>query len=142
MSASPIVPLGIDITKASFDVALLSDAKRAKRAKFDNTAAGFEQLIEWLQSHNIEQIHACMEATNIYGHGLARHLHHQGHAVSIVNPSRIKGYGKSQLSRTKNDAADAGLIARFCRDLKPSLWHPAPAEVDKLQALTRRLGRC
>jgi transposase len=140
MSASSIaVPFGIDISKASFDVALLRDGKRAKRAKFDNTAAGFEQLNEWLKAQDLEQVHACMEATNTYGHALAGSLHHQGHQVSIVNPARIKGYGKSQLSRTKNDAADAGLIARFCRDLKPSLWHPAPAEVAKLQMLTRRL---
>jgi len=139
MSASPIVSLGIDISKTSFDVALLSENNRAKRAKFENTIAGFEQLTEWLKSQDIEQIHACLEATNTYGHALARYLHHQGHQVSIVNPARIKGYGKSQLSRTKNDAADAALIARFCRDLKPTLWHPAPDEVAKLQALTRRL---
>lgn len=90
MSASPIVPLGIDISKVSFDVALLREGKRAKRAKFDNAAAGFEQLIEWLKAQDIEQSHACLEATNTYGHALARYLHHQGHRVSIVNPSRIK----------------------------------------------------
>ena len=140
MNASPIaVPLGIDISKVSFDIALLNENNRTKRAKFDNTAAGFEQLNEWLNAQDIEQVHACMEATNTYGHALARYLHHQGHQVSIVNPARIKGYGKSQLSRTKNDAADASLIARFCRDLKPTLWHPAPDEVAKLQMLTRRL---
>ncbi|WP_017301792.1 IS110 family transposase [Nodosilinea nodulosa] len=140
MSASPIaVPLGIDISKARFDVALLKERHRAKRAKFDNTAAGFDQLKAWLRAQAIEQVHACLEATNTYGHALARYLHHQGHQVSIVNPARIKGYGKSQLSRTKNDAADASLIARFCRDLKPTLWHPAPDEVATLQRLTRRL---
>lgn len=140
MSQSVGVPLGVDISKASFDVALLRESQRAKRAKFENTAAGFEELREWLQTQGVEQVHACLEATNIYGHPLARYLHQQGHQVSIVNPARIKGYRKSQLSRTKNDAADASLIARFCRDLKPSLWHPAPAEVAKLQALTRRLA--
>jgi transposase len=87
----------------------------------------------------VDQVHACLEATNIYGHGLATYLYHQGQQVSIVNPARIKGYAKSQLSRTKNDRADAGLIARFCRDLKPSLWQPASAEVAKLQGFSRRL---
>lgn len=139
MSASAIVPLGIDISKASFDVAVLRDGTRVKRAKFDNTPDGFEQLIEWLNAQSVEQVHACMEATNTYAHALACYLHHQGYQVSIVNPARINGYRKSQLSRTKTDAADASLIARFCRDLKPTLWHPAPAEVAKLQALTRRL---
>jgi transposase len=139
MSVSEIIPLGIDISKGRFDVAVLKANNRVKRAKFDNTAAGFEQLSQWLNAQDIQQVHACLEATNTYGHALARYLYHQGHQVSIVNPARIKGYGKSQLSRTKNDAADAGLIARFCRDLKPTLWHPAPDEVAKLQMLSRRL---
>lgn len=139
MSASKVVPLGIDISKASFDVALLKDEKRSKTAKFDNTSAGFEQLSQWLVAQGVEQVHACLEATNIYGHGLATYLFHQGQRVSIVNPARVKGYAKSQLSRTKNDRADAGLIARFCRDLKPSLWQPSAAEVAKLQGFSRRL---
>jgi transposase len=32
-----------------------------------------------------------MEATNTYGHVLARYLYRWGHQVSIVYPSRIKG---------------------------------------------------
>lgn len=139
MSASTPIPLGIDISKQTFDVALVKGKKRAKTAQFINTPVGFEQCCQWLKSQGIEQVHACLEATNIYGHALATYLHHQGHPVSIVNPARIKGYAKSQLSRTKNDQADAGLIARFCRDLKPSLWQPASAEVAKLQGFSRRL---
>ena len=139
MSAFHFVPLGIDISKATFDVALLNSDKRPKTAKFDNTPAGFEQLSQWLQAQGVEQVHACLEATNIYGHGLATALHQQGQRVSIVNPARVKGYAKSQLSRTKNDRADAGLIARFCRDLQPSLWQPSSAEVAKLQGFSRRL---
>lgn len=139
MSASTSVPLGIDISKATFDVALLKGNNRTKHAKFDNTPTGFEQLDEWLKTQGIEQVRACLEATNIYGFALATHLHNQGHPVSIVNPSRIKGYAKSQLSRTKNDQADASLIARFCRDLQPSLWQPAAAEVAKLQKFSRRI---
>ncbi|NEO88707.1 MAG: IS110 family transposase [Spirulina sp. SIO3F2] len=79
-----------------------------------------------------------MEATNIYGHALAAHLVEQGQTVSIVNPSRIKGYAQSQLSRTKNDRADAKLIAHFCRDLKPHAWQPLPESLEVLQCMARR----
>lgn len=140
MSALNGVPLGIDVSKATFDAALLKGSNKVKRAQFENTPVGFEALSQWLREQQVEQVHGCLEATNIYGHELAAYLYHQGHAVSIVNPARVKGYRQSQLTRTKNDAADAALIARFCRDLNPSLWHPAPAEVAKLQALSRRLG--
>lgn len=148
MSLSKKVPLGIDISKQTFDVALLVGKKQSRSAaagrshtqQFVNSAEGFEQLSEWLTSKAVEKVHGCMEATNVYGHQLASYLHGAGHDVSIVNPSRVKGYGQSQLSRTKNDRADAGLIARFCRDLSPSLWQPSPAELVTLQTYARRLG--
>ena len=131
--------LGIDISKATFDVALLIGEKRRKSKKFSNTLEGFEKLVEWLNRQGVENVHACMEATNIYGHALATYLHQKGHAVSIVNPSQVKGYGQSQLRRTKNDRADATLIANFCKSLDPKPWKPPATEVAELQALTRRL---
>ncbi|MEM1309565.1 MAG: transposase [Cyanobacteria bacterium P01_H01_bin.153] len=134
-----LMPLGIDISKAHFHVALLTGEKRVKYHQFTNDNEGFAALSQWLQQQGIEQVHGCLEATSIYGHALAIHLHRDGHQVSIVNPMRIKGYAKSQLSRTKTDRADAKLIAYFCRDLKPAPWQPAEAEVMKLQAYTRRL---
>ncbi|NEQ48051.1 MAG: IS110 family transposase [Leptolyngbya sp. SIOISBB] len=51
----------------------------------------------------------------------------------------MKGYSKSQLSRTQSDRADAKLIAQFCRDLTPSPWQPSAIEVSQLQGYTRRL---
>jgi transposase len=133
------ISLGIDISKASFHAAILKTDKRATVKEFTNDPSGFEGLSQWLQQQGVEQVHACLESTSIYGHALASYLHHQGQAVSIVNPSRIKGYGQSQLRRTKNDRADATLIAQFCRDIKPALWQPSEAAVMELQAFTRRL---
>ena len=97
-------------------------------------------MSQGLKAQPVERVPGCLEATNIYAHALASYLHQQGHDVSIVHPARIKGDAKSQLSRTQNDRADAAVIARFCRDLKPNLWHPAPEAVAKLQTLGRRLG--
>jgi transposase len=139
MMQQPLPPLGIDISKATFHAALLKDEKRAVVQEFCNDETGFAQLSAWLQQQGIEQVHGCLEATSVYGHPLATYLHQQGHVVSIVNPARVKGYGKSQLRRTKNDRADAKLIAQFCRDIKPHPWRPAQAIVEELQAFTRRL---
>lgn len=137
--AEHFIPLGIDISKATFHVALLKNGNQSKYHQFNNDPEGFQQLSQWLTSQGIPQVHACLEATSIYGHALATYLYEQGHRVSIVNPMRIKGYAKSQLSRTKTDRADAKLIAQFCRDLKPAPWQPSDAEVMTLQAYTRRL---
>ncbi len=137
--AQVAVSLGLDISKATFHAAVLKDEKRATVKEFSNDETGFTQLSEWLRQQGLERVHGCMEATSIYGHALATHLQKRGHLVSIVNPARIKGYGQSQLRRTKNDRTDAKLIAHFCRDIKPALWQPSEPIVVELQALTRRL---
>ncbi len=132
--------LGIDISKAKFDVALIkAGSEKVKHKVFDNTATGFEQLQQWLISQSVARLHSCMEATSTYGNALARFLFEQGYQISIVNPSRPKAFGRSELSRTKTDRADAKTIARFCAALTPALWTPPPIEVEQLQALVHRL---
>ena len=81
----------------------------------------------------------CLEATGLYGDGVAEFLHQQGYRVSVVNPSRIKAYGDSLLRRNKTDRTDARLIAQFCRTQQPEVWTPMPAEVKELRALLRHL---
>jgi len=80
-----------------------------------------------------------MEATGNSGEDLAIYLHEAGHAVSMVNPARIKGFAQSELIRTKTDKLDAGLIARFCLAMKPETWIPPAPEIRSLRALVRRV---
>jgi transposase len=118
---------------------LLPERAKPRYATIENNEAGYTALLEWLVSLEVTVAHVCLEATSIYGHGVATALHQQGHQVSIVNPVRIHGYAKSQLKRTKADRPDATLIAQFCRDLRPSPWQPSAEEVKTLQDYTRRL---
>ncbi len=129
--------LGIDIAKKKFDVSLYVSGKY-KHKTVANTQSGFEELSTWLTKNGIDKVHACMEATGILWEALATYLHDAGHVVSVVNPARIKAFGESELSRTKNDKADAKLIARFCEAMKPTPWQPDPLEIRTLQALGRR----
>ncbi len=130
--------VGVDIGKKEFSVALLLDSGD-RNGVFRNTAAGFAMFSRWLGKHGVERAHICMEATGTYGEDLAQHLHHAGHVVSVVNPARVKGFGQSELSRTKTDKADARLIARFCRAMRPEPWQPPTPEGKELRALVRRL---
>jgi len=130
--------IGIDVAKKKFDVALLLGEKTLSGA-FKNTAEGFAMFLRWLERHEVERVHACMEATGTYGEDLATYLHSAGHVVSVVNPAKIKGFAQSELSRTKTDKADAALIARFCRAMQPEPWQPPTPEVKELQSLVRRL---
>jgi transposase len=131
--------LGIDISKKDFHVVLLTGETRTKPRKFTNDPKGFESLQQWLKQKEIDKMHACMEATSIYGDALAEFLYSASFEVSVVNPARIKGFAKSELLRTKTDSVDAALIARFCAAIKPELWKPTAPEIKELQALVRRL---
>ena len=131
--------LGIDISKASFDVALLLPNDKINTKKFSNNKSGFKLLEVWLKLYNYESLHACMEATGIYGEPLANFLYHSNYMVSVVNPMKIKGFAMSELSRTKTDRADSKLIARFCKAMDPLAWQPLNATYKELQNLARRL---
>jgi transposase len=135
-----IAILGIDVAKNKIDVELLRNDKFRSKV-FANKAVGFAELAAWLKKHQVNQVHACMEATGTYWEALAEFLHAQGHKVSVVNPVAIHHYGKSQLSRNKTDQADAKLIARYCANHqdKVKAWSPPPAAIKQLQALVRRL---
>ena len=134
--------LGIDISKATFDVALLRDEDKPKSKRFINQEEGFRQLEAWLLQQLVNDpssVHVCLEATSHYGDAVAVYLHERGYTVSIVNPAAVRAFAKSELARTKTDKADAARIARFCRAHQPPAWTPPSPEVVTLQALVKRL---
>ena len=128
--------LGIDLSKETFHAFFLSDRADAKKV-FPNTPKGFEQLTTWLTNRSASDVHICMEATGSYWEALAFYLHGLEQRVSVINPARIKAFAQSELLRTKTDAVDAALIARFCKSQTPELWTPPPPEIRVLQALMR-----
>jgi len=130
--------VGIDVSKDSLDVVLLKESSNAY-ASFPNHMAGFDKMMRWLISQGSGQVHACLEATGQYGDGIAEFLYQAGHAVSVVNPARIKRYGDSKLHRNKTDKADAALIAQFCLKETPALWAPLPTYLKQLRQMVRRL---
>lgn len=131
--------LGIDVSKATLHLALFRGERRPQKKTIANDLLGFAQLTQWLSDQGVKEVHACLEATNTYGQGIATYLHQQGHQVSVVNPTRVQGFVQGELSRTKNDSTDAAGIGRFCAAMKPKLWHPLAPEAAELQQLTRRL---
>ena len=132
--------LGIDIAKEKFDVALYSGKEHVAGGSFPNSPSGFKKLSKWLSKKGVQALWACMEATGQYGDALAYYLHEAGHAVSIVNPVRIRKYTDSKLVRNNTDLIAANAIADFCRTQEPPLWEPPAPEVRELKEVTRRLN--
>ena len=129
--------LGIDLAKLSFDATLLLSTGEQHYASFSNNAEGFTQLQAWLLERTVSELHACMEATNIYWEALASWLHAHGYTVSVVNPARIKGFAQATMQRNKTDKLDSALIAAFCAKHQPTAWEPVSAEQRRLRALVR-----
>jgi transposase len=129
--------LGIDIAKLTFDATLLTASGAQHYQSFPNSPDGFSQLQTWLSQHGVMQLHACMEATNIYWEALATWLYAQGHTVSVVNPARIKGYAQATMQRNKTDKLDSAVIASFCATHHPAAWQPLSDEHRRLRALVR-----
>jgi transposase len=132
--------LGIDISKRTFDVALLDDESSYTTGHFTNSREGFRNLSRWLSNRDIDTLHACMEATGRLGDRLALFLVAEGYIVSRVNPARTSAYAKSKLQRTKTDKTDAKLIADYCLTQSPPPWNPPSVYRSELQSLTRYLN--
>lgn len=131
--------LGLDISKATIDACLI-DERGEHAKKISNNAKGFAQIKRWLANRKAATVHVCMEATGTYYEGVAEALSEAGLVVSVVNPHQIKSFGDSLLMRTKTDAVDASLIARFCERYDPPAWVPPTPEQRKLRGLVRFCG--
>lgn len=138
--------VGIDVAKATFDVAtpLESKGKYRTKGKLPNTPAGFDMLGDWMDRH-APGAAVCMEATGVYHEALATFLVERGVTVYVANPAQVAAYAKSELSRTKTDRTDAKLISRFAMaqlqvgaSLRP--WVPPTPAQRKLRALVHRLN--
>jgi transposase len=132
------IALGIDISKVKFDCTLLLEEKGHHKV-FSNDLPGLEELFSWLATKTTQPIHACMEATGRYWELVAKELVGAGFLVSVVNPARVKGFSQSELKRIKTDKVDSGLIARFCRALKPEPWIQQTDDEREIQELRRYL---
>jgi transposase len=122
--------IGIDVSKAMLDVALVNPEHR-EHARFENSPAGFERLARFLRKRRASQGWVCLEATGQYSEAIADYLHEQGYRVSVVNPAQVRGDAQSRLSRNKTDKLAAYWLADFCRDRQP------PPEWRELRALVR-----
>lgn len=128
--------LGIDVSKATLDFALLG-GKKTEYRQFNNNEAGYSLVVHWLHKVGAKTLHACLEATGQYGDGVATYLYNHGYQVSVVNPARIKAYAASMMRRFKSDKGDAEVIALYCSKEVPTLWTPPPESFRELQYLVR-----
>lgn len=126
--------IGIDISKATFDVSWKENGKN-KPAVFSNNKQGFAQFLKVLQAGD----HCVMEASGPYYLALAIFLNWKGMLVSVVNPLTIRRFCQMQLVRTKTDKKDAAMIALYGEMVKPELWKPEAAHIMEMRDILTTL---
>ena len=134
--------LGVDISKAKLDVALLLANGKFKSKVVSNDLPGFRSLIEWLKGHlpqGMQDLRICMESTGTYHQPLAFFLHDQALVLSVVNPLLVKRFAEVNRLRNKTDGGDAKCLAEFCKVQAPEPWEAPSPGVRALQALVARL---
>jgi transposase len=131
--------VGVDIASATFTTCAgtMPWAIIVKPETFDNHEDGFTSFLGWLQEHNLppDQTVVCMEATGVYGEGLAYFLYASGYTVAVEPPLNIQR--KFPVNSSKNDSQDSQNIAEYaCRYTdKLSLWKPRNEILEQVKVL-------
>jgi transposase len=109
------VNVGIDVSKSSFDTAVLNaSGSILSQSKEATDSAGFKNLLKILSSYPISEVRVAMESTGIYHLTLLCFLVDHGYKCYVINPVLINNFVKSQTTRrTKTDAIDCRYIAKF-----------------------------
>lgn len=106
--------IGLDISQKTIDATLHKTDGSTYYTKVGNNRAGLKALEDWIKAKKVRKCVIGMEATGIYYEAAAEKLS-ETHTVYVINPLKIKDYGKSQFNRTKTDKADSNLIAEYTK---------------------------
>lgn len=136
--------IGVDVSKKTLDCALMVNREplKLRNKVVPNTQPGSLALIEWASRQvncTAAELHVVMEATGVYHEAAAYALRQAGVMVSVVNPAQVRDFAKGLAVRTKTDATDRVVLARFGVTNKPLPWQPPAPEVIELKALLSRV---
>ena len=143
-NASELIFVGIDVSKATLEVALDDSAKTQT---FSNDEAGVRALIAKLKplAHRIAVV--LLEATGGLEQRAAVALCANGFAVMVVNPRQAHDFAKALGYLSKTDSIDARALSHFARTLHTSerrerlLYKLPTPEQDTLLAMVTRRGQ-
>ena len=133
--------IGIDVAKATLEVALSSEAKSSS---WTNDEAGLAALLAYVQGVRERVALVLLEATGGLEQPAAAELCAQGYAVIVVNPRQAHDFAKAMGHLAKTDRIDARSLAQFARTLNDSdkrdklLLKPAEPEQQELLAIVMR----
>ncbi len=126
--------VGIDVSKATLDVASLPNAESWA---VTNDDLGLAELTPRLVA--LAPVLVVLEATGGFETLAAITLAKAGLPIAVVNPRQVRDFAKAMGQLAKTDALDAGILAAFAQRMRPEP-RPLPDEAAQLleSLLTRR----
>jgi transposase len=116
-NSSELIFVGIDVSKATLDVAMEGSAKTQC---FGNSDNGVQALIDQLQPLAGQIAVVLLEATGGLELPAAVALCSAGFAVMVVNPRQAHDFAKALGYLSKTDSTDAKALSHFARTLHAS----------------------
>ena len=129
---APAFILGIDVSKDSLDVCLISCSdSRQLCHKLNNNPSGFRRMKAWLKQHGCEagpETLCCLEHTGLYTRQVVHYL--MARDVQVWMESALQIKRSIGMIRGKDDKVDAQRIARY------ALLHQREAKCVNLSGVT------
>lgn len=108
------IAVGIDVSKATLDVAIMSNDRDSYVRTCTNTREGILQILTSFKTHGVSQKTPCvLESTGDYHLLCATQLSRAGYTVNCINPLITKQYQRSSVRNAKSDTIDAKRLAEI-----------------------------
>jgi transposase len=127
------VYIGIDISQDTLDMVAYPTGQIWQ---YKNSKGGITKTVTKLKGLNVKLI--VMEATGGLEKPLSEALYQAGLSVAVVNPRRIRDFGRSMGILAKTDRLDAKVMAYFAAKIEPA---PRPIQDEASQKLENLLTR-
>lgn len=125
--------VGIDVSKATLDVAFRSDGEVIQ---VPNDEGGIAALVERIKQARPTLV--VMEATGGYEWLIAAALASNAIPVAVVNPRQVRDFAKATGVLAKTDKIDARILARFAEAIRPA---PRPVPTPEAKEIQELLSR-
>ena len=125
--------VGIDVSKASLDVAL---HEREETYRVGNDGVGISELVK--RMNELKPTLIVLEPTGGFEMLVVAELMHAGLPVVVTNAKRVRDFARATGRLAKTDKLDAKVLAHFAAAIRPEVRSPRSDEEEQLAALLTR----
>jgi transposase len=128
--------IGIDVSKDSLDVAIISNGNQYSTWSLPNYPRGIHTLVRRLLK--LQPTLVVLEATGGWETAAVISLSDAGLPLNIANPRQVRDFAKATGILAKTDRIDAKVLARYAQAVQPP---PRPLPDDTTRQLKHLLAR-